>query len=243
MIATPPQTLIAVRDLFVSFSRWGQMFTAVNSISFEVNSGDWVLLAGHNGAGKSTLLRAIAGQLTPDSGEVAIDSSPVHRLPAHERALKVFIVNQDPLLGTAPLLTVFENLFVADPHARKRGSRSALVSRYENLLGPIGLKDRMKQLVRFLSGGERQLLAIAIAGLREVPVVLLDEPLAALDPRMTELCIQEILRMQNSGKTIIHVAHDIDRLRPIADRILTMTKGRLTSDEKLLIAPTAMVAV
>lgn len=223
---------VAVRDLVISFERWGHMITAVDKLSVEVFSGEWVLLVGHNGAGKTTLLRAIAGELRPNAGTVAINGHSVHDLTPTLLAKNVFSVRQDPLLGSAPLLTVIENLFVADSHVRaKRVSKTDLISRYLALLEPIGLAGRMKQPVKLLSGGERQLLALVIAGLREASVVVLDEPLAALDPQKAELCIEQISAMHKQGKTIIQTAHDLSRLRKRADRLITLKTGRLFSNE------------
>lgn len=230
MMTMAPRVIVSVRDLVVSFSRWGQMVTAVDNVSFDVFSGEWLLLVGHNGAGKSTLLKAIGGQLQPNAGEVLIDGRHVRVLKPSQLATTVFTVHQDPLLGTAPLLTVFENLFVADPKARRsRTSKSELMGRYASLLEPIGLADRMKQPVKVLSGGERQLLALVIARLRETPVILLDEPLAALDPSKTEACIEEIAAMHREGKTVIQVAHDIRALQARADRTLTLRQGRIVA--------------
>src|SRR4051812_25835387 len=93
--------LIGIRDLVVSFSRWGQMVTAIQNVSLDFFPGAWVLLAGHNGAGKSTLLKAIAGQLRPISGYVMINGQRVADLNPFARSNLLFTVHQDPLLGSA----------------------------------------------------------------------------------------------------------------------------------------------
>jgi putative ABC transport system ATP-binding protein len=226
------QSAVFVRDVVVSFSRWGQKVTAVDKISFDVLSGEWVLLVGHNGAGKSTVLKTLGGQLRPDAGEVLINGTSVQTLKPAQLAMTVFTVHQDPLLGSAPLLTVFENIFVADPKSRS-ASRSDLMTHYISLLEPIGLAGRIKQPVKVLSGGERQLLALLIARLRQTPVILLDEPLAALDPSKTDLCVAEISAMHREGKTIIQVAHDIRALTARADRIITLQEGQVATDAQL----------
>jgi putative ABC transport system ATP-binding protein len=229
-----PPPLIRVHNLVVSFSRWGQMVTAVNKVSFEVTAGEWLLLAGHNGAGKSTLLKAIAGELTPTRGNITINERRPSDLSPRDLASTVFAIRQDPLLGSAPLLTIFENLLVADPRIARIGEpRTELLRRYGALLEPLGLADRMRQPVKLLSGGERQLLAMAIATLRPAPAILLDEPLAALDTRKAELCLEQIARMHGQGKTIIQVAHDLRVLRDLADRMITLKDGTLANDEVL----------
>jgi putative ABC transport system ATP-binding protein len=223
-----PRACVAIHDLFVSFTRWGQTVQALNGVRLDIVPGEWVLLVGDNGAGKSTLLKAISGQLRPDRGCVSVDGQHAHQIEPSNRARKVFMVHQDPLIGTAPLLTVFENLLVADPQiSTSKPSRSELTERYLELLRPIGLSERLRQPVKLLSGGERQLLATAVASLREVPIILLDEPLAALDPRRAELCTMQIRDMRRRRKTVIQVAHDVRLLQSSVDRIIRLEKGRV----------------
>jgi putative ABC transport system ATP-binding protein len=225
---------LTVAHVSVSFSRWGQTVKAVDDVSFEVPSGQWLLVVGPNGAGKSTLLKVIAGYVVQDKGSITIGKRSVRSLRPRQLAESVFMVQQDPLLGTASLLTVFENLYVADTSAiRDRKSRSALRSRYTEMLTPIGLAARLDQPVKLLSGGERQLLAMTISALREAKIILLDEPLAALDTTKSNLCIQQIVDMHRDGKTIIQISHDIESLEVLAERILTLTAGRLLSDQLL----------
>jgi putative tryptophan/tyrosine transport system ATP-binding protein len=95
---------------------------------------------------------------------------------------------------------------------------------------PNGLRERMHQQVRTLSGGERQILTMAIAGLRPSPLILLDEPTAALDPRQSELCLAAIAQLQKQGKTIIQITHDESNFVSLGDRTIVMNEGRLTYD-------------
>jgi ABC-type multidrug transport system ATPase subunit len=221
---------VTVQNLAVSFARWGQKATALKDVSLRIASGEWLLLVGQNGAGKSTLLKAIGGRLRPDSGRVTIGDRDVQDLSPRDIARTVFMVHQDPFLGTAPLLTVFENMMVADPHAlHGHESRANLLDRYMGLLSPIGLTERARQPAKLLSGGERQLLTMVIAGLREAELVLLDEPLASLDRARADICTAEIQRMHRQGKTIIQVAHDIRALESIANRVVTLQDGRVTA--------------
>lgn len=220
-------TTVSVRNCTVSFLRWGQRVRALDDVSIDVFPGEWVLIVGHNGAGKSTLLKAIGGQLQLDAGDVTISGRPIRTLTTRDLAASVFMVHQDPLLGTAPLMTVFENLRVADP--KPRVAKRDVIKHYASLLTPVGLVERMNQPVRVLSGGERQLLALVIAKLRAIPVVLLDEPLAALDPRKVQLCVEEIAGIHRDGTTIIQVAHDTRAIEMRADRIITLKEGRVSS--------------
>jgi putative tryptophan/tyrosine transport system ATP-binding protein len=221
---------LTVSDLKVNFSRWGQTTRALDGLSFSVPQGQWVLLIGPNGAGKSVCLRSISGRVQLEAGEVLIGDKSVSNMSRAEIADNMFYVHQDPKLGTAATLTIFENLAVADHQAYvKKESKRVLLDKYHQLL-PNGLRDRMHQQVRTLSGGERQILTVAIAGLRPSPLILLDEPTAALDPRQSEICLTAIAKLHQLGKTIIQITHDEANFISVGDRTIVMNEGRLTYD-------------
>jgi putative tryptophan/tyrosine transport system ATP-binding protein len=228
MTEGPSGGAISVRNLTVLFSRWGQEVAAISDVSLDIASGEWVLLVGHNGAGKSTILKVLSGELPPNSGSATVGGRDVLTLTPEQLANSVFTVHQDPLRGTAPLLTVLENMAVADPRNRAVWFDSpSLLRRYAELLEPVGLAHRLRQPVKTLSGGERQLLSLVIAEIRPAPIILLDEPLAALDPTKTSASIDKIAAMHRAGKTILQVAHDIRSLRLLAGRVLTLRQGRI----------------
>ncbi|MEI6514858.1 MAG: ATP-binding cassette domain-containing protein [bacterium] len=228
---TAPEASIEVRNLAIVFSRWGQEVRALDGLELSVPAGQWLMLVGHNGSGKSTLLKALTGRIAPDLGSIQIAGQNIATLKTSRIADHVFLVHQDPLLGTAPKLTLFENLMVADHevqvgHIRKR----ALVAKYEELLRPLGLETRLKQLAQSFSGGERQLLALLIARLRPAPIMMLDEPLAALDPGKAELCLGLIRDLSQSGKTVIQVTHDPTLALSGGDRTVLLRKGKVVYD-------------
>ncbi len=226
------QPAVEIRDLTVTFSRWGQTVTALDRVSLTVPKGQWVMLVGHNGSGKSTLVKAISGRLTPNGGQIAIGGKQTSRMRPSQIAEQVFHVQQDPLMGTAPKLTLFENLMVADHQAQiEATSRRKLAQKYRELLQPLGLADRMKQLARYLSGGERQLIALLIARLRPASLLLLDEPLAALDPAKTETCMDVITTLHSKGTTIIQVTHDPSLAISAGDRTLALRDGQFVYDQ------------
>jgi putative tryptophan/tyrosine transport system ATP-binding protein len=228
---TNGQPILEVKDLTVSFSRWGQTTKALDGLSFSVPQGQWVILVGANGAGKSVCLRAISGRVEPDSGEILINGRDAATMSSSARADAVFYVHQDPLLGTAPTLTVYENLVVADYDLRSsRESRKHIVNRYHELLKPLGLADRLRQPVKTLSGGERQLLALLIARLRPAALILLDEVLASLDPRNVDMCLEQIALLHKSGKTLIQVTHDERHASVLGDRTIAMSAGQIVYD-------------
>ncbi len=216
------QSMLVTRNLTVVFTRWGQEITALAGVSFEVSPGEWVAIVGHNGSGKSTLLNAIAGSIPLHLGDVIIDGRPKASISRRKLARIVFTVHQNPGLGTAPLLTVWENLRVADP--------AGDVEQYDELLHQVGLSDRKHQPAKSLSGGERQLLALTIARLRRPRLLLLDEPLAALDPERARMCVCLISEIHKGGATVLQVTHDLETLAPLVDRTLSLDHGRLIAD-------------
>ena len=225
-------SLLRVENLTVTFTRWGQSVKALDSVNLSVPQGQWLMVVGHNGSGKSTLLKAISGRISDGDGEVFIGERHVTDMTPPELADTLFYVHQDPLLGTAPMLTLYENLVVADSQAQaERETKHQRFLRYKELLSPLNLSDRLKQPVRTLSGGERQLLALLIARLRPSLLVLLDEPFAALDPAKADLCLREIVRMHEAGKTLIQVTHDEGRAFSLGDRTVVLKGGRVVYDE------------
>ena len=165
---------------------------ALVDVSLHLNPGDFVTVIGSNGAGKSTLLNSISGRLIVDSGTISIEGKNVSRQPEHKRAKVVGRVFQDPMAGTAPNLTIEENLSLAYLRGKGRGLSLGLNSKRraffrEQLASlELGLEDRMGSKVGLLSGGQRQALSLLMAGFTNPDVMLLDEHTAALDPQRAE---------------------------------------------------------
>lgn len=225
--------ILNIEGLTVTFNRWGQTVTALDNLSLSISSGQWVMLVGHNGSGKSTLFRTISGQISPTKGNVVVDHVRISELGTLGFSDRIFFVHQNPLAGTAAKLTLFENLLVADHQAQLEGTRKRqLMDKYEQLLSLVGLTDRMNQLVQYLSGGERQLIALLIAKLRPSRLLLLDEPLAALDPTRSKICIDLIDQLHKEGRTIVQITHDQTLACARGDRTLVLSNGTLVSDEQ-----------
>ena len=224
--------LIEIKDLTVTFSRWGQSVIALDHLSLTIPKAQWVMLVGHNGSGKSTLLKSISRRLTPNTGEIFLGGKQASQMRSSEIAEQVFHVHQDPLLGTAPKLTLFENLMVADHQAQVEDTpKRKLYDKYRVLLQPFGIDDRLKQLAQNLSGGERQLVAMVIARMRPSFVMLLDEPLAALDPSKSQECLNEIGKMHEEGKTILQVTHDPLLAVNGGERTIILANGSVAYDK------------
>jgi len=215
--------ILQLTDVAVSFERWGQHVLAVDRLSLEIATGTWVALVGHNGSGKSTLLRIMSGTQPVDSGEALFTGKDVAQMRDSDRACRMFMVHQNPLKGTAPLLTVAENLRVA-VSGRYDADLALLV------LEQIGLAGRINQPVQLLSGGERQLLALAIARARAPELLLLDEPFSALDPIKEAQSLALLDAMRIEGTTIIHITHQLERVERYASRVVSLDHGRLVED-------------
>lgn len=223
---TRNDAIVAV-DLRVTFQRWGQEVHALQGVTLEVAEGEWLMLIGDNGSGKSTFLRCICGRCEPTSGELIVVGDRARTSSPSTLASRAFYLHQNPLLGTAGSLTLFENLLVADIHAGSRTRRDS-IRFYSELLEPFALGTRGHQLLASFSGGERQLISLLIAELQSHPVLLLDEPLSALDPSRRRDCLTIIQRLNHAGRTIVHVTHDHGLCGQYGDRVVHFASGVVT---------------
>src|SRR5699024_8982877 len=168
---------------------------ALRSIDLELKPGEFVTVIGGNGAGKSTLMNVISGNIIPDVGDVFINEKQVTHLPEYKRAAYIGRVFQDPMAGTAPSMTIEENLAMAYSRNKKRRLRLGVTKKrreyFQTYLETLhlGLENRLSAKVGFLSGGERQALSLLMATFTEPNILLLDEHTAALDPSRAELII------------------------------------------------------
>jgi putative ABC transport system ATP-binding protein len=210
---------------------------ALDGIDLEMAPGSFVVVIGSNGAGKSSLLNAIAGVLELDAGAVFIGGSDVTRWPVHARAALVARVLQDPMQGTLPSLSVAENLALAEMRAAGRGLGRALsaqrTARYAAILESygLGLEGRLRASASVLSGGQRQVLALAMAVSAAPSVLLLDEHAASLDPKTAELVMASTVRaVRDARLTTLMVTHNMQHAIRYGDRLLMMDAGRIRLD-------------
>ena len=161
---------------------------ALDHVSLHLDRGEFVCVLGTNGAGKSTLLNAVSGTLSADSGTITLDGMDLTRQPEHKRARYIGRLFQDPMKGTAPDMSIVENLGLAYSRGKRMTLSRAIQKKDRQLfhdrlsqLG-LGLEDRMNQPVGLLSGGQRQALTLLMATIVTPKLLLLDEHTAALDP-------------------------------------------------------------
>ncbi len=226
MTSTP---VIVVERVSHTYERWGHRVRALKDLNLTIPRGEWVTIVGPNGSGKSTLLGLIAGQLMVQAGQVRVAGKDISTVRRRDLARAVFLVHQDPTTGTAPTLTVLEHLMLADGYS---GNRRSYPRHAEELLAAVRLDVPLHQPVSALSGGQRQLLVLLLARLRPALIVLLDEPLAALDPERAQLCDCALDLLRLDGKTLVLVTHDIDYALARGDRTIVLVGGELAMDER-----------
>ncbi len=210
--------------------------TALRGIDLHLEKGDFVTIIGANGAGKSTLFNAIAGSFLPDTGRITMDGQDITFLPEFRRAKSIGRLFQDPMRGSAPAMTIEENLALAAggggwlSHV-SRAEKAAFRDRLA-LLG-MGLEDRMRQPVGLLSGGQRQALTLLMATMVPPKLLLLDEHTAALDPGTAEKVLaltENIVREQKL--TCLMITHNMSSALELGNRTLMMDSGRILLDLK-----------
>lgn len=206
----------------------------LNDLSLNVEKGDFITIIGANGAGKSTLLNAIAGSFIADSGTITMAGCDITLMPEHIRAKHIGRLFQDPMRGTAPGMTIEENLALASGRGGwlsrlSRADRAALRDRVAML--NMGLEDRMQQPVGLLSGGQRQALTLLMATMNPPWLLLLDEHTAALDPGTAEKVLELTKRIVAEGNiTCLMVTHNMQQALELGTRTLMMADGRIVLD-------------
>ncbi|AEI41173.1 ABC transporter ATP-binding protein [Paenibacillus mucilaginosus] len=210
---------------------------ALSRINLHLNEGDFVTVIGSNGAGKSTLMNLISGVMTPDLGSVQIEGKAVEGLPEHRRSQWIGRVFQDPMAGTAPTMTIEENLALAYSRSKPRGLSIGVTGSKRKFfreqlwrLG-IGLDKRLNAKVGLLSGGERQALSLLMATFTRPRILLLDEHTAALDPSRAELITTLTESIVSEMKlTTLMVTHNMEQAIRLGNRLIMMDKGSIILD-------------
>lgn len=212
---------------------------ALNDISLQIDEGDFITVIGSNGAGKSTLLNCIAGSFFPDSGSIRINNCDVTAWPEYKRAKFISRVFQDPLLGTCPSATIQQNMALAIRRGKKRGLAPGVKTKDKEIfreklkhLG-LGLEERVMDIVGLLSGGQRQALTMLMATMLKPEVLLLDEHIAALDPKTATQILnltRDIVREQNL--TTLMITHNMKHAIAFGNRLIMLHQGKIILDLK-----------
>lgn len=210
---------------------------ALNNINLNLNSGEFVTIVGSNGAGKSTLFNMICGTYTQDSGKIILDSKDISFTPEHKRSKLIGRVFQDPMKGTAPNMTIEENLALAYSRAgsgffsqavskKKREFFREEVSKFN-----MGLEDRMKTKIGLLSGGQRQVVTLLMCTIVTPKLLLLDEHTAALDP-VTADKVMEITNkiVKDNNITTMMITHNMSQALVTGTRTIMMDSGEIIID-------------
>ena len=208
---------------------------ALDGVNLHLNPGDFVTILGSNGAGKSTLFGAIAGSFLPDQGSVVLDGADITKLPDYKRSKYIGRLFQDPLKGTAPNMTIEENLALAYLRASHQRSPFSMISAkdrrdFRDRLAQLelGLEDRMNHPVGLLSGGQRQALTLLMATLVTPMLLLLDEHTAALDPATAEKVLKLTKSIvEENHITCMMITHNIPSALNLGNRTLMMKDGKI----------------
>lgn len=207
---------------------------ALDNISLTVNDGDFISIIGANGAGKSTLFNAVCGSFLTDSGKIILNGRDITMLPEYKRARTIGRLFQDPMKGSAPNMSIEENLALA---AGKGGWLSRVskadkdVFREKLALLGMGLEDRMKQHVGLLSGGQRQALTLMMATMNTPQLLLLDEHTAALDPATAEKVLEITKKtVAESHLTCLMITHNMQSALELGNRTIMMNHGKIIFD-------------
>lgn len=211
---------------------------ALCDLSLTLADGEFATIVGSNGAGKSTLFNAIAGMFYVDDGILRLDGRDITFLPSHKRSRRIGHLFQDPLKGTAPHMTIEENLAVAYLRAPEKHKQLRRVSRkdrefFRDALAQLdmGLEERMNTPVGLLSGGQRQALTLLMAALQAPKLLLLDEHTAALDPATAAKVLELSDRIvREHHLTAMMITHNMSDAIRHGNRLIMMDRGRIVLD-------------
>lgn len=232
--------VLKIENLYKTFSNnQSEEKVILNKLNLTAQKGDFITIIGGNGAGKSTLMNLISGTIFSDSGKIYIDEKNVTYMPEHKRAKFIGRVFQNPLNGTAPNLTIEENLFLAVFKKSLKNLKFGINKKTkeffkEKLLSlNSGLEDRLKTKVGLLSGGQRQALTLLMATIVPPKILLLDEHTAALDPKSSYNILELTQKIaKNSEMITLMITHNMEIATTLGNRIILLNSGKVELDIK-----------
>ena len=246
--------MLEIRNISKTFHRGTpNEVRALQEVGLSVEDGSFLVVIGTNGSGKSTLLNAVAGTFIVDVGTIHLSGQDVTRWPEHKRARLLGRVFQNPYTGTAPDMSIAENLALAAQRGRRRGLGWALNGDFKKEMRErvrrlgLGLEDRLDNSIGTLSGGQRQALTLLMASWLRPQMLLLDEHTAALDPKSADHVVrmsQEVI--ERDHLTAMMVTHSMQQAASLGDRLIMMHRGRIIHDfsgaEKRRLRPADLLA-
>ncbi len=232
--------MLELKNVYTSFNKGTvDEMNLFKDFNLKINKGEFVSVIGSNGSGKTTLLNLICGTYDLDDGKILFEGKDITKVKEYKRAKHIGRVFQDPKKGTCSNLTILENFALAD-NKQKRYSLTKAISKkridyYKQIISQcnMGLEDRMNVKVGALSGGQRQALALVIAGMTDIDLLILDEHTAALDPNSSEtimLLTDKVVKEKNL--TALMVTHNLRHACAYGNRLLMMSGGEIIMDKK-----------
>ena len=228
-------TLSNINKTFYSAS--GEEKAIFTDLNLKVAKGEFISVIGSNGAGKSTLLNLISGNIDLDNGTIEIEGENITNLEKHKRSKIISKVYQNPSMGTAPSMTIFENLSMADNKGKifgwSLGLNQSKKEYYKNLLKELdlGLENLMETEVQYLSGGQRQCLALIMATLNQPKILLLDEHTAALDPKTSQIIMDKTKDIITKYEIpTLMITHNLQDAIKYGNRLIMLHNGKIILD-------------
>jgi simple sugar transport system ATP-binding protein len=227
---------VAVLEL-TNISKHFGAIQAVNDVSLSIEPGQVVGLMGDNGAGKSTLVKMIAGNFLPSHGSMRMDGKEmVLHKPVEARQHGIEIVHQD--LALCNNLTAAANVFLGRELRRGVGpfrilDYASMYKRAGQIFGELKSETRPRDLVKQMSGGQRQAVAIARTMLSQAKIVLMDEPTAAISVRQVAEVLNLIRHLRDQGIAVVLISHRMPDVFTVADRVIVMRRGRKVADKTI----------
>src|SRR5689334_23461468 len=225
--------LLELRSVSKSFGA----IKALTDVDLAFERGEIIGLMGDNGAGKSTLVKLIAGNFPPTSGDIVLDGETVHfHKPVEARTKGIEVVYQD--LALCNNLSAAANVFLGREIKQAVGpirwlDHRAMIKKAGELFSELKSETRPRDLVRQMSGGQRQAVAIARTRLSEAKIVLMDEPTAAISVRQVAEVLDLIRRLRDAGITVVLISHRMPDVFEVCDRVIVMRRGRKVADKMI----------